>query len=62
MGLEIAVYNHFRQKKALLPRFQTAFSLLELMLAVAVVGILAGLAFSSYEAYYERARIGLPLE
>lgn len=38
-------------------RHQTAFSLLELLLAVAIVGILASLGYASYIEHWEKARV-----
>ena len=38
-------------------RHQAGFTLIELMIAVAVIGILAAIAYPSYTEYVERARV-----
>jgi len=52
----VTIYQ-FNSRKAVSANHAAGFSLIELLMAVAIVGILASLAFVSYEKYFDKADV-----
>ena len=46
----------------MLERTQTGFTFMELMIVVAIIGILAAVAFPAYQDYLSKAQIGVAVE